>query len=123
MARRALSILSNLSSFSKLLKLLCFLWCAFSFNTGWASPHTPVEVDIYVSSSCPHCQAAYHYFKEYQKTHPDIQFHFRWIDTSRTALRQFKKQLDTLHSIDFGVPSFFFCHTRWKGFSPTIKTI
>lgn len=77
----------------------------------------PLQVDLYLTTTCPHCQKADLFFQKLvkDKTLP-LQVNRFYIDQDKTALKQFYSALKAQGFNDFAVPSIFFCDSRWSGF-------
>ena len=75
-----------------------------------------INVELYLSSSCPHCQKAEKFFEQIQKKHKWVRVKKFIINEDKSALKQFANRLDEFHSIYYAVPSVFFCGAKWTGF-------
>lgn len=80
---------------------------------------TNIQVYLFLSSTCPHCQKADAFFKGLEATTPWLEVHRHFINTDKNALETFNQFLKQQNSDDFSVPSMFFCNSRWVGFSTT----
>lgn len=103
------------TSLFRTLILFCILW----------SPNLqaePIQVDLFVSSTCSHCQKASAFMDELTQTHPWIQTEKYVINQDTDALMLFSKRLQALNERDFQVPSLFFCGIRWAGFDTAEKS-
>jgi len=80
---------------------------------------TPVQVsvELFLSSTCPHCKKADVFFKRLEKSEPWIKVHRYFINQDKAALQLFYERLKQQKSINFSVPSMFFCGSQWMGFS------
>lgn len=75
-----------------------------------------VDVKVYMSSTCPHCQKADAYLATLQKDYNWLKVDKFYIDKDKSALEAFYQQLNALQIEDFSVPAYFFCGSRWVGF-------
>ncbi|MCX7114724.1 MAG: hypothetical protein NTW08_02270 [Gammaproteobacteria bacterium] len=96
--------------------LLFFTTATFAHPTA-----EPLQLDIFLTSTCPHCIEAHEFFTTYTKQHPDISVHYHWINTDRDALKDMHARLLKEKKIDFSVPAFFFCNAHWSGFSTVVQ--
>ena len=102
--------------------LLVFL-CSFPL---WASTPTwynidankqvSINVDLFLSSTCPHCHKADEFFKEIEPANPWLHVQRHVINQDKDALVLFNQFLTQQNANDFAVPSIFFCDSRWVGF-------
>ncbi|GGI79835.1 membrane protein [Legionella impletisoli] len=76
-----------------------------------------LHVDLFMSSTCPHCHKADEYFKEVAPNYPWLKFERHIIDKDKAALKLFYERLQSQDVNNFAVPAFFFCDSRWVGFA------
>jgi len=104
-----------------LLFLLCISFCsAATQSTAWYSHidgKIELNVDLFLSSTCPHCQQADSFFRELEKTEPWLLVHRYVINEDKSALRRFSERLQQQNSTNFSVPTVFFCDSQWIGFA------
>lgn len=100
------------------------LW-AIQSSSPWYSEEkgkgVVINVELYLSSTCPHCHKADEFFKEIETHYPWLHVERYTIDKDKKALERFSNLLTELNRYDFAVPSIFFCNSRWVGFA-TAKT-
>lgn len=105
--------------------LLVFL---FSFqlwanepSSSWysidAKQQVTINVDLFLSSTCPHCHKADEFFKEVELKTPWLHVQRHFINQDKEALTLFSQFLAQQKVNDFAVPSTFFCNSRWLGFA------
>jgi glutaredoxin len=106
--------------------MFCMLVCLGV--TGWASNaslpwftldesrQVQLRVDLFLSSTCPHCQKAESFFKKIEATTPWLKINRYIINEDKAALETFNQFLKQQKEYDFAVPSIVFCNTRWIGF-------
>lgn len=97
--------------------LLLILICLFPIWKASASSSSPLSVDVFVSSTCPHCQKAEIFLKQQSSKMPWLQINTYVINQDKVALDTFYQRLKGIDSTDFMVPSLFFCGARWMGFN------
>jgi len=90
--------------------------------TKEADNQTRLRVDLFLSTTCPHCQQADHFFQKIESTTPWIQVNRYFIDKDKAAIETFYQYQKNEGTHDFIVPSVFFCNTRWVGFSDIDKS-
>lgn len=78
-----------------------------------------IRVDLFLSSTCPHCQKADAFFQSLQAQKPWLDVHRYIINQDKTALDSFHQELQQLDIDDYAVPAIFFCNSRWVGFDET----
>ncbi|AHE67656.1 hypothetical protein [Legionella oakridgensis] len=76
-----------------------------------------INVDLFLTSTCPHCQKANEFFRNMEKNNPWLAVHRYFINQDKNALTLFHERLQQQNSNDFSVPAFFFCDSRWAGFA------
>lgn len=91
----------------------------FSKNT---SDEVILNVDLYESSTCPHCLKAESFFSELSTSTQGISLHKHVINKDKEALNAFFQQLQHFHSNNFSVPTIVFCNSRWLGFDSADTT-
>ena len=77
-----------------------------------------LRVDLMLSSDCPHCRAADHFFRRFEKKNHWVSVHRYYINQDKSALDHFNHLLraESIQMNMFGVPAVFFCNARWLGF-------
>lgn len=77
-----------------------------------------LRVDLMLSSDCPHCRAADHFFRRFEKKNHWVNVHRYYINQDKSALDHFNDLLraESIQMNRFGVPAVFFCNARWLGF-------
>ncbi|KTD35887.1 hypothetical protein Lnau_0871 [Legionella nautarum] len=78
-----------------------------------------LRVDLFLSSTCPHCQKADAFFHSIEAQTPWLDIHRYIINKDKTALDTFHQDLQQLDIDDYAVPAIFFCNSRWIGFDET----
>ncbi len=108
--------------------ILVFIFL-FNISLGYAGPqtmawfthddknHVSINVDLFLSSTCPHCQKADAFFRGIEQKEPWLVIHRYVINQDKAGLQRFYEHLQQQHSSDFSVPAIFFCNTRWAGFA------
>lgn len=93
---------------------------AVSANAPWftidENNDVQLRVELFVSSTCPHCKKAEQFFKDIEAETPWIILHRQVINQDKSALEAFNQLLIERKEMDFAVPSVFFCDSRWVGF-------
>lgn len=82
-----------------------------------ANKKATLNVELYLSSTCPHCQKADAFFHEIEPQAPWLNVSRYVINQDKNALIRFNQLLLQQHLDDFAVPSIFFCGSRWVGFA------
>jgi hypothetical protein len=110
---------------------ICFMLC-FNALLAFAGPvngeATPsplagvVTVDLFESSTCPHCLKAGEFFKKLTQKSPWLRVNSHLINEDKAELALFFEKLKQFHSDDFSVPSIMFCDSRWVGFESAETT-
>ncbi|MBA2711894.1 MAG: hypothetical protein H0U57_15055 [Tatlockia sp.] len=80
-----------------------------------------LRVDLYISTTCPHCQHEEAFISDLQKQKPWLDVQRYEINTNKASLEHFHQQLLEQNLDDYSVPALFFCGSRWVGFD-TEKT-
>lgn len=103
--------------------LSCFVslaWAADA-NSEWykldSNNQVILKVEMFLSSTCPHCQKADAYFKSIEPQNKWLEVNRHYIDKDKNALETFSQYLNQQNSTNFSVPAILFCNTRWVGFS------
>lgn len=81
-----------------------------------------LRIDLFLSSTCPHCQKADAFFQTLQTQKPWLEVHRYIINQDKTALEAFHQELQQVKLDDYAVPAIFFCSTRWVGFDEANTT-
>ena len=87
-----------------------------------ADKHLTLQVELFYSPTCQHCQKAEAFLDNLEKTTPWIKVKRFNISDDKEALKEFYKQLQQQNSSDFSVPSIMFCNSRWVGFDDLEST-
>jgi glutaredoxin len=90
--------------------------------THGAGEQVNINVELFMSSTCPHCIKADAFFREIEKKNPWLIVHRFIINQDKAALETFYEQLQQQHLNDFSVPTIFFCGSRWTGFGDANTT-
>ena len=100
------------------------LWAdnSFSWYTIDTNKQVTINVELFLSSACPHCHKADEFFREIEPKTPWLQVKHNIINEDKDALIRFNQFLTELKFNDFAVPSTFFCKSRWVGFDSTETT-
>ena len=107
----------------------------FIFNvSAWASDAPPswytqgvdkkvtLNVQLFLSTTCSHCQKANAFFNDVATQYPDLNIQRNIINEDKNALLFFNRLLTEQHMDDFSVPSIYFCNSRWVGFASAETT-
>lgn len=90
---------------------------------SYADPSSPqINVDLFLSSTCSHCHQADIFFQALEKKKPWLVVHRYTINEDKKALELFYQRLRAYNSVNFAVPSVFFCDSHWIGFSQANTT-
>lgn len=81
-----------------------------------------INVDLFLTSTCPHCQKADAFFNEVAKKNPWLVIHRHVINEDKAALQTFYDRLQQQHLNNFSVPAIFFCDSHWTGFAEADTT-
>ncbi len=76
-----------------------------------------LNVELFLSSTCPHCHKAEAFFNKIGTTTPDLHIKRYVINEDKKALLRFNRRLNEENADDFAVPSIYFCNSRWVGFA------
>ena len=93
-----------------------------SWYTQGADKQVKINVDLFLSSTCPHCIKADAFFREIEKEKPWVVVHRYVINQDKLALQTFYERLQQQNSTSFSVPAIFFCESRWTGFRDASTT-
>lgn len=101
------------------------LW-ANTISSRWytqdADKKIIINVELFLSSTCPHCHKADAFFREIETNSPWLHVTRYLIDKDKNALILFNQLLIDQQLSDFAVPSVFFCNSRWIGFATAETT-
>ncbi|STY29782.1 Uncharacterised protein [Legionella wadsworthii] len=81
-----------------------------------------INIEMFLSSTCPHCQKADAFFREVEEKNPNIQVQRYYINQNKEALGRFYQLLNAEQMQDFAVPSIYICDSRWVGFNTAETT-
>ncbi len=116
------------------MRFIFALICLLNMTMAYANPQSAIwythgvgeevniHVDLFLSSTCPHCIKADAFFHEVEKKKPWLVVHRYVINQDKLALQTFYDRLQQQNSTDFSVPAIFFCGSRWTGFSDANTT-
>ncbi len=76
-----------------------------------------LTVDLFLSTTCPHCHKADDFFRNLEISEPWLVIHRYYINQDKLALQDLYKRLQQQDLQDFSVPAMFFCDSRWVGFA------
>lgn len=79
--------------------------------------NTSISLDLFLTTSCPHCQKADAFFSEQERELPWLKIRRFYIDQDKAALLRLRDRIQKDHSQNFSVPAFIFCQSHWIGFS------
>lgn len=114
-----------------LLKVLLFLLLSnsvlandqsFIWYTTSANKEAQLNVALFLSSTCPHCQKTDAFFHEIEPANPWLHVQRNYINQDKAALTRFSVFLAEQKATDFAVPSVIFCDSRWVGFDSAKTT-
>ena len=83
--------------------------------THGAGEPIKINVDLFISSTCPYCINADNFFHEAEKKLSWLVVNRYVIDKDKSALHTFYDRIQLLNIDNFSVPSIFFCGTQWSG--------
>lgn len=99
------------------------LWAELpSWYSQNAQKQVSLNVDLFLSTTCPHCQKADAFFKEIEPQTPWIHVERHFINENKDDLALFNQFLTRQNINDFSVPAVFFCDSRWIGFASAETT-
>lgn len=75
-----------------------------------------LKVDVFMTSTCPHCHKADAFFKSIEPKMPWLKVNRHVINQDKQALKDFQTKLLEFESTDYSVPAIFFCGVKWVGF-------
>ncbi len=81
-----------------------------------------ITMELFLTSTCPHCQKADAFFQQAEKMMPWLTIHKYVINQDKAALKKFYERLHAEHINDFAVPAMFFCGSRWSGYGEANTT-
>ncbi|WP_425169277.1 hypothetical protein [Legionella sp.] len=87
-----------------------------------ADKKVTLEIEMFLSSTCPHCHKAEAFFRDLAIQHPELHIKRNIINEDKNALLRFNELLSEQHMDDFSVPSIYFCESRWIGFASAETT-
>lgn len=93
-----------------------------SWYTQDTHKKTMINVELFLSSTCPHCHKADDFFRSIEPQTPWLHVQRYLINEDKSALIHFNQLLNDQQLNDFAVPSVFFCNSRWAGFSSAETT-
>jgi glutaredoxin len=111
-----------------MLRIITILMLLLIKGSLWADSAPPIwysqsidktitlNIELYLSSTCPHCHKADAFFQRIVSQTPWIHVTRYIINEDKQALIRFNQMLEAQKMGDFSVPSFFFCNSRWIGF-------
>lgn len=106
--------------------IICAHVSAADLSPSWYSKNADnkvvINVEMFLSSTCPHCQKADAFFRELEKSSPDLHIQRNFINQDKNALIRFSQLLNAQQMDDFAVPSIYFCDSRWIGFDSAKTT-
>lgn len=114
-----------------LLRVLLFLllstqlWAndhSFIWYTTSANKEAQLNVALFLSSTCPHCQKTDAFFHEIEPANPWLHVQRNYINLDKASLTRFSEFLAEQKATDFAVPSVIFCDSRWVGFDSAQTT-
>ena len=117
-------------SFKCILSLLFFALVNISWADSKVMPwfskgennQIKLRVDLFLSSTCPHCQKADAFFRSIEPGKPWLEVHRYLINKDKAALMNFHQDLEQQNIDDYAVPAIFFCNSRWIGFDEATST-
>ncbi len=100
----------------------CFATLVFAdlqASTGYnqVDSKPKLRVDLFLSSTCPHCQKADKFFADLESKENWLDIHRYEIDKDKASLNAFYQMLQQQNANTFSVPTIFFCNSRWVGFA------
>ncbi|WP_454781244.1 glutaredoxin family protein [Legionella sp. WA2022007384] len=115
------------TAFKLLLTFFIFqatVWAAELSPTWYSKTDNKViiNVEMFLSTTCPHCQKADAFFHEMETKYPDLHIQRYYIDQDKDSLGRFYQLLSAQQMDDFAVPSIFICNSRWVGFDSAETT-
>ncbi|WP_131779354.1 hypothetical protein [Legionella bozemanae] len=100
------------------------VWAAESSPTWYSKKDNKVvlNIEMFLSSTCSHCQKADVFFQEIEAKNPDLNVQRYYINQNKDALSHFYQLLSAQQMDDFAVPSIYICNSRWVGFTSAETT-
>ncbi len=89
----------------------------YSWYTLDAKNKATINVEVFLSSTCPYCHKENEFFKKIEPQMPWLHVERHMINEDKSALVLFNQLLTQQQFDDFAIPSAFFCNTRWVGFT------
>ncbi|MFI4917993.1 MAG: hypothetical protein ACHP65_00395 [Legionellales bacterium] len=106
--------------FLMLIMLSSTLWASITpspWYTQDSDKNVSINVELFLSSTCPHCHKMDAYFRKIEPKTPWLHVQRFIINEDKAALIRFNELLTEDNSADFVVPSAYFCNSRWVGFT------
>jgi hypothetical protein len=97
------------------------LFFILSFSQGWADA-SAIQMDLFVSSTCPHCQKVEAFFAENATKMPWLHINKYVINQDKVALELFSQRLSGFEHGTFMVPALFFCGSHWVAFDTATQS-
>ncbi|VEB36643.1 Uncharacterised protein [Legionella sainthelensi] len=99
---------------------------AADLSPSWYSKNADnkvvINVEMFLSSTCSHCQKADAFFSELEQNSPYLHIQRNFINQDKDALIRYSQLLNAQQIDDFAVPSIYFCDSRWVGFDSASTT-
>lgn len=77
-----------------------------------------LNIDLFLSTTCPFCYKTDEFFKKIETTQQDLQVRRFFINQDKNALMYFNRLiLSSKMEENYMIPSIYFCNTRWIGFA------
>ncbi|PJD92582.1 MAG: hypothetical protein CK426_01400 [Legionella sp.] len=92
------------------------LWSSTNWYTLDDKDQAVLNVELFLSSTCPYCHKEQIFFTALASKLPWIRVRYHIINQDKAALSLFNQLLIEQQANDFSVPSAFFCNSRWVGF-------
>lgn len=87
-----------------------------SWYSGAPNHSITLNVDFFLSSTCPHCHKAEDFLKSLEAKGAPLKVKRYVINEDKSALELFHHKIQESDSLNFAVPSIFFCDSRWVGY-------
>lgn len=110
------------------LGILLLLWSAFIGATAapWFTKEpnhqVKIRVDLFLSTTCPHCTKTDLFFKQLEEKLSWLDVHRYLINQDKSALESFYQRLKQENSDNYSVPAIFFCGSHWLGFDNALHS-
>lgn len=88
----------------------------FSWYTLDKNNNATLNVALFLSTTCPHCYRTDSFFNALERQTPWINITRHYVNQDTQSLMLFNQLLTTEDSMNFSIPSIFFCKSRWIGF-------